>query len=136
MAKTKKREDLGQTKKEIQVRMDFLNVIEDMSLEQIADATLTNFKKKGKSTPNQPSTYYSLHTYTLRFSNHLSKNSPGNIQFVTLENKILMWKIGLNVDSNPESMQGEFGYMLKTITKTELFDILTLINNIAKYFIP
>ena len=99
-----------------------------MNLEEIGDRTLTTFKK---TKAESGSVYFKLFTYCIRMSDHLAKHSDGLIQIVTIEDKILFWKCVQNPNQEIKK-----NIIQKFVTEDELLDILTVINNSAKYFVP
>jgi len=125
-----------EVQQESQTEKKVIESINDFSIKEIAKKVLTNFN--GKHTEPSKSSWYFTYcdNYTIRISDHLAKNSDGNIQVVQIDDEhILFWKIGVrqnSVDAKNEEING----FSKLITKEELFDILTVINNTAKYFVP
>lgn len=97
-----------------------------ISLIDEAKTVLTNFNVTNAG----DSCYFKMHQFCIRVSNHLAKNSDGDIQFVQQDKKVIIWKCGIK-DNNKD-----VGAFTKIVTLDTALDILKNLNTFAKYFIP
>jgi hypothetical protein len=109
------------------------NDIDDFTLANVMQRALTKFSvNKSKS---EQSVYFSVHGFKIRLSDHLSKNTDAKIQIVPIEDKILFFKSG-EWANKEEVNNNQYGIIQKFVTKEELLDILTIMNNAVQYFVP
>lgn len=109
------------------------NELNDFTLAQIMQMALTKFSiKKSES---EQSMYFNVHQFRIRLSDHLSKNTDAKIQIVPIEDKILFFKSGEWANKD-EVNNNQSGIIQKFVTKDELLDILTIMNNAVQYFVP